>query len=479
MKVTTNAVHSRSAVCIAGNVSSEVPDWLGLSQSAAQDLEAQGLLWVHGKAQYDRVLVQSTVKRGETDGKRTVFTSAVETVKALKERSISTADLYFPESLSPSCINTWLNIAILANYSYSRLTDQTDVPPDIQSFNCITPNCAPIPQLDDTIHAAHAGLYARDLANSRGSDGSTQHILNEAIALYQSASHVLDIEVISGDNLHTKGLQLIHGVGKGAKEPPRLVTLSYTGDANNGSKRLAVVGKCLTFDTGGLNLKPTGYIEDMYMDKAGACAALGLLKWVISVRFPVNITVTLAIAENSIGPEAIKPGDVLTALNGKTVEVTNTDAEGRLALADALWHTQKGWKPDTVIDLATLTGACMVALGEHTAGVFGNADSLISTLVQCGDEVGEPLWRLPITDLYREQMRGETADLVNDGAEGRCGAGQAAAFLEEFIHKDVNWAHIDLAGPAALTKPHLHHPAGATGFGVQLLIRYLYSRRSL
>lgn len=366
----------------------------------------------------------------------------------------------------------WLNTAVLSNYSYTQKRDSDDCSTDIKALNWLCIDKAPSDQLEKTIAAAKAALYSRDLANTCGSVATPLYLSNAAMELYSRYhNNNLDIEVLSASGLQAKGLNLLYGVGQGAVEKSRLITLSYHG-APASSKRLAIVGKSLTFDTGGLNLKKGKHMEDMHLDKAGACAALGVMHWALATSFPVNLVVCLAVAENSIGRAVFKPGDVLTSLSGKTVEVRNTDAEGRLALADAITYTQQHHKPDTLIDLATLTGSVVVALGERTAGVFGNHRKLVTDLIAAGEAVDEDLWELPITQEYRKQMKGKVADLVNDAA-GRCGAGQAAAFLEAFVLEKTHWAHIDLAGPAMPTQPHRQFPKGATGFGTQLLIRYL------
>jgi leucyl aminopeptidase len=249
------------------------------------------------------------------------------------------------------------------------------------------------------------------------------------------------------------------------------VVLKYTANESEDSK-IALVGKGLTFDTGGLNLKPTGNIEDMYLDKSGACAVLGTLRWAVETNFPVNLVCTLALAENAISSKSYKPLDIVTSLKGKTVEIGNTDCEGRLCLADALTYTQANYKPNTVIDLATLTGACVVALGEETAGAFGNSD-LIARLCKAGKYYQEDIWELPICKEHEEAIKGKVADICNKGKSRYGGASTAAAFLRHFVEKDVEWAHLDIAGPAMNKAQRGQFSPGGTGFGVQLLTRFL------
>lgn len=197
---------------------------------------------------------------------------------------------------------------------------------------------------------------------------------------------------------------LFHAVGRAALSEPRLIVVKYEGDPDN-KDCIALVGKGLTYDTGGLNLKPTGSMENMYGDKNGACAVLGALHGVLNSQPKINIVFALGIAENAISSRSYKPGDILKSMKGLTVEIGNTDAEGRLVLADTFTYVQREFKPTEMIDLATLTGACMVALGSETAGLFSNNDEIASSLLKSGTKVFEPLWRLPITQEHRDAMK--------------------------------------------------------------------------
>ena len=214
----------------------------------------------------------------------------------------------------------------------------------------------------------------------------------------------------------------------------------------------------------------------MYLDKSGACAALGTFKWTVQNAIPVNLICTLAIAENAIGSKSYKPLDIIKSLKGSTVEIGNTDAEGRLCLADAMTYTQRNYSPSVMIDLATLTGACVVALGEETAGIFGNNKKLIDELQNAGKYYQENLWELPITSEHEKSIKGKTADISNSGKSRYGGASQAAAFLKHFIEKDVEWAHLDIAGPAMIKQDRAQFSAGGTAFGVQLLNKFIASR---
>ncbi|ETV92497.1 hypothetical protein, variant [Aphanomyces invadans] len=324
----------------------------------------------------------------------------------------------------------------------------------------------------ETLAVAEETLFARNLGNER-SDVVTPAFV-EAVAI-ESAKTLpnLRVTVLQDDELRAKGLNMMALVGQAGVCPPRLVLLEYDGNATAPADRIALVGKGITFDTGGLNLKPTGSMEDMHMDMCGSAAVLGAVRAAAKNGLRVNVIAALALAENAIGSKAAKPHTIVKSLKGLTVEVNNTDAEGRLVLADALTYVQQQFKPHTVIDVATLTGACVVALGEYSAGLFSNADDLATALEVAGKSTHERCWRLPIFAEHTAELKGFQSDSRSTGAGRYGGASTAAAFLQQFIEKDVKWAHLDIAGPAMYSAARSFFPKGATGFGVQVLHEYL------
>lgn len=364
----------------------------------------------------------------------------------------------------------------MAGYSFSRQTHEKeeDKPVAIQELNCLNAPVHDSERFNTLIKSAEAALYARDLGNLRGSEATPDIMVDKVKALLaQYETSPLTLEIIKGEDLLKRGLGMMHAVGKGAQSPPSLVWVSYSGDPANTSKVLTVIGKGLTFDTGGLNLKPTGSIENMYLDKSGACGALGVLKWALDTRAKVNLSIGLGLVENAISSRSYKPHDILTSLKGLTVEVGNTDAEGRLVLGDVFTYVQRKLQPTVMVDMATLTGACVVALGEETAGAMGNSDALISKLKKAGESVDEQIWHLPITEEHKEALKSKVADLSNTGESKYGGAGKGAAFLQRFVEKDIEWAHLDIAGPGMSKKARGQFSAGCTGFGTQLLTRYI------
>ncbi|OMJ93826.1 hypothetical protein SteCoe_3152 [Stentor coeruleus] len=450
-----------------------------IKETALEDLKNTKAVWLYPKKDYKRTLVLQVSKEDE------VFSSACSAVSALKSRKITNADVFFPKSFKDEQVIKWVNTAMLANYDYSLKTiekqtsDQESEPEKgptyIENLN-LSYKFASEEDFNYSISSAANSLYARDLANTRGSIATPEFIHKKVLELVETHKDSIEIEVIEGEALQNQGLSLLYNVGKGAQSQPRLIVLKYSGHENP-EETLALVGKGLTFDTGGLNLKPTNNIEDMYLDKSGACAALGAFKWVVENKIKINLVCTLALAENAISSRSYKPLDILTSLKGKTVEIGNTDAEGRLCLADALTYTQQKYKPSTIIDLATLTGACVVALGEETAGAFGNNSKLIGKLKNAGSFYQENIWEMPINEEHEKTIKGKNADISNIGKSRYGGACSAAAFLKHFIEKGVNWAHLDIAGPAMSKSDRGQFSAGGTGFGVQLLTRFILNEQ--
>ncbi|MEK7524201.1 MAG: leucyl aminopeptidase [Patescibacteria group bacterium] len=267
------------------------------------------------------------------------------------------------------------------------------------------------------------------------------------------------------------------GVNRGSPDEARLTILDYTPKgADPKEPPIVLVGKGILFDSGGYNLKPSGHMEDMQLDKAGAAAVIAVIKLLPQLEINKRIIAVAPFTENLIGRDAQKPSEIVKTYSGKTIEVTNTDAEGRLVLGDAIAYAVDQFKPKYLIDLATLTGACMIALGHRYAGIMGNDKDLIDQLRKAGDEVDEALWPLPLDKEHTEKTKGYYADLCNSdhGSARYAGASKGAAFLQEFVGK-TKWAHLDIAGPAFTEDPKKYEHKGATGFGVRVVARFLES----
>lgn len=280
----------------------------------------------------------------------------------------------------------------------------------------------------------------------------------------------LDVEVLGQAECEALGMGAFLGVAKASDLPPQFIHLTYR-PSGTPRRKLAIIGKGLTFDSGGLNLKTGGSgIETMKMDMAGSAATLGSAKVIGQLKPDVEVHFIVAATENMISGRAMRPGDILTAANGKTIEVNNTDAEGRLTLADALVFAEK-LGVDALVDLATLTGACIVALGDDIAGLWSSDDALAAQILQAADHSGEKLWRMPMEEKYFEGMKSPIADMKNTGPRAG-GSITAALFLKQFV-KETPWAHLDVAGPVWADKENGYNNAGATGYGVRTLVNWI------
>lgn len=276
----------------------------------------------------------------------------------------------------------------------------------------------------------------------------------------------LSIDVWDESRLKSEGYTALLAVGQGSAKPPRMVQLQYVPETRSRT-HVVLVGKGITFDSGGLSLKPSASMEEMKRDMAGAAAVIGALEIIAALQPEVKVTGIVALAENMPDARAQRPGDIITMKNGTSVEVKNTDAEGRLVLVDALLRAAE-LKPDYLVDIATLTGACLVALGTKLAGVLGDQE-LVDRLVKAGEETGEILWQLPLEPAYREDLKSDFADLANVGSDRYGGTIRGALFLQEFVPEGVPWAHLDIAGPSFVSKKWKYFAPGATGFGARIL----------
>lgn len=284
----------------------------------------------------------------------------------------------------------------------------------------------------------------------------------------------IDVKILNEKDLAKLGANALLAVGQGSSRPPRLVTMTYNG-GDKKQKPIAFVGKGVTFDTGGISIKPSANMDQMKWDMAGAGAVVGLMHLLASRKAAVNAVGIVALAENMPSGNATRPGDIVKTLSGQTVEILNTDAEGRLILCDALWYAQETFKPDTVIDMATLTGAVIVALGHEYAAVFSNDESLPNDLQKASKRTGENVWHMPLCDAWDKDIDCQAADMRNIGS-GTAGSAIGAHFLKRFIKKGTTWAHLDIAGTAWTNKDRPCVPKGATAFGVRLLDTYVRNR---
>jgi leucyl aminopeptidase len=321
---------------------------------------------------------------------------------------------------------------------------------------------------DVGVKVAAATLLARDLANEPSNVATPEYLAGKAREIAER--YGMETQVLDRASIEEEGLTGLATVGRSATNEPRFIVLEHR--RNGDAAPIILVGKAVTFDSGGISIKPSSGMENMKFDMSGGAAVLGTMEAVGALDLPLNVVALVPATENLPGGDAYKPGDILTMHSGKTVEILSTDAEGRLILADALSYARR-YKPSAVVDCATLTGACHVALGDYASGLMGNDEDLISEVRAASETTGERAWPLPLFDEYTEQIRGDVADIKNSG--GRYGGAlTAGAFLKEFA--DYPWAHLDIAGTAYSKKGNAYTPKGATGAPARLLIEFLMGR---
>jgi leucyl aminopeptidase len=313
-----------------------------------------------------------------------------------------------------------------------------------------------------------AVFFARDLVSEPANVIFPKSLANQCRTL--SALGV-KVEVLGIKEMTKLGMGALLGVAQGSVRPPRLLAMRWNG-GKAGAKPVVFIGKGITFDTGGISIKPALGMEAMKWDMGGAGAVTGLIKALATRKAKVNVVGVCALAENMPDGNAQRPGDVVTSMSGQTIEVINTDAEGRLVLADAMTWAQRTYKPEVMVDLATLTGAMIISLGHEYGGMFANDDGLAGRLEAAGKASGDLLWRLPMNDNYNKIMDSQIADMKNSASrEG--GSITAACFLQRFVEEGVKWAHLDIAGMVWSDKASHLYDKGATGYGVALLDRYV------
>ena len=303
----------------------------------------------------------------------------------------------------------------------------------------------------------------RNIANEPAEYATPEKLAEIALSLG------LDTKVYDRKECENMGMNAYLAVARGSAKEPKFIHMKYV--PQNPKKRIAIIGKGLCFDSGGMDLKPAASMLTMRDDMSGAACVLGVMSKIKEFAPNVEVHGIIAACENMIGPNAYKPGDILTAKNGKTIEIDNTDAEGRVTLADALCYACE-LKVDEIIDIATLTGACMVALGTHASGIMGNNDELVKKLIQVGEKSGERYWEMPMFEEYFDSLKSDIADMKNTGSRWG-GTSAAGLFLKKFVTDDVKWAHLDVAGTAFLDKPQKEFIAGATGIGVRTILNYI------
>ena len=323
-----------------------------------------------------------------------------------------------------------------------------------------------------SVVVSDAVIFTRDISNLPPNDCSPEVLATLSKKL--SENQRVKVRVIEKEEMKSYGFEGILAVGKGSASSPKLIVLEYSGSTKN--RPIVIVGKAVTFDTGGISIKPSEKMEEMKFDKCGGCNVLGIMKAVSDLGLDTNVIGIIPAVENMPSGTSYRPGDIIKMYNRKTVEVLNTDAEGRIILGDALSFAVKTFAPKAIIDMATLTGAAIIALGTNVAALVGNEDDLVTKILEYSNLTGEKIWQLPLFEEYKEQLKSSNADMKNIGGRS-AGAITAAAFLSNFV-EDTPWVHLDIAGTAWTqegTKEKSYNPKGATGFGIRTIVKYISS----
>ncbi len=363
----------------------------------------------------------------------------------------------------------------LRAYKFDRYkeADKKSIP--LQQIDIISDEFDKIETAYQRLHAVIGGIYlARDLVNEPPNVLYPESYAS--IIAEQLKPLGVDVEILDDKKLDRMKMDGIMAVGKGSEHKPRMVIMRWNGATSKDDPTLGLVGKGVTFDTGGISIKPPTGMDEMKMDMGGSAAVVGAIKAIALRKAKANVIGIVGLAENMLSSNAYRPGDIITSYAGKTIEILNTDAEGRLVLADCLTYIQEIAKPSAIIDLATLTGAMMVALGHEYCGTFANTDDFWNQIEQAGADSNEKLWRMPLDEVWKKDMVSDVADLRNLGKTGRyAGACTAAGFLEHFVDEGTPWAHMDIAGTAWKKTDGDTTPKFATGFGVRSLEQLIYN----
>jgi leucyl aminopeptidase len=430
------------------------------------------LLHTLGKLPAERLLLVGLGKNKEVNNERLrqAAGTAIQVLRTARVTSFSSA-LHLSTSLSEALEAVTVG-TLLGSYAFEQYkTKDKGERFSFEEMALLLPKGRgkkdAVAKVDRAVTLCRGVELARDLVSHPGNVVTTGYLADTARDLAGRLG--LECRIYEKAELEELGMNALVGVGKGSAEPPRLIVLEYRGPGAEG-RPVVLVGKGITFDSGGISIKPGAGMEEMKTDMAGAAAVLGTMSAAAGLKLPVNLVGIVPTAENMPDGKAYKPGDVLTSLSGQTIEITNTDAEGRLILCDALHFAQR-YKPTVMIDLATLTGACVVALGHEASGLMGNDQRLVDALKRASDRCGERVWQLPLWDEYGEVMKSDIADLKNAGSRDG-GSITAGWFLKQFVGK-TRWAHLDIAGTAWSDKVRPFCPKGASGVGVRLLIEYL------
>jgi len=441
--------------------------------------------WTSGAVAARRVMLVGMGGKAELElpALRDVGAAAAQTANKVGARTVTLVVPSMGAAREGLAVQMVVEGALLGTYKFSRYLTGADAkkPPSLQSVGLVTdtkgkkPSAAESRTVKAAIERAQvvsaAVSKARDLVNEPAAFMTPTQLATEAEAIARKHPSVT-VHVYGEKKCDELGMGMFLAVGKGSDQESKLIHLIYK--PKKAKKRLALIGKGVTFDSGGYSLKPSNSMEDMKVDMSGAAAVISAIDAIATLGSDYEVHAIAACCENLVSGKAYKLGDVLTSMDGTTVEINNTDAEGRLTLGDAITYVRTKVQPDEMFDFATLTGACMVALGPYTAGVMSDHEALCKSWLAAADRAGEDMWRLPLNGRLREQLKSPVADMRNTG-DRFGGAITAGLFLKTFA-KDTPWVHVDIAGPASLSSSRPFQPRGGTGFAVASIVEYAAKR---
>ena len=454
-------------------------EWKGFISTLIKQGDFKGelfechLLYTQDALPAPRVLLTGLGKKGEFDLEkwRGAASKAGQFIRNAGIKQLAFPIMKFNGHSEKELAESFVTGLLLGVYQFNEFkTLEREKIREIEEIIFIGEKNAEIELIDDGLRTgqtiSEAVCLARDLVNGPSNEVTPTFLAEKAKKI--AKEYEIEIQVLEVDETEAMGMGAFVAVAKGSQEPGKFIVLEY--NKGKGLDTIALVGKGITFDSGGISIKPSENMERMKDDMSGAAAVLATLQAASKLRLPLHLVGIMPATENLPSGKAYKPGDILKTLSGQTVEVISTDAEGRLILSDALAYSVR-YQPKAIIDLATLTGACVIALGDYVIGLFGNDEVLLRRVEEASSKTGEKAWRLPLWDEYFEYLKSDSADFRNVGTRA-AGAIIGAIFLSKFVGK-IPWVHLDIAGPASIEKEKPYIPRGGTGAGVRLLIQML------
>ncbi|MBI2356014.1 MAG: leucyl aminopeptidase [Candidatus Doudnabacteria bacterium] len=448
----------------------------------AEEFKVLGLQDFTGKANETHVVYSENLGRmmllGLGENKnfnpaslRTAIQTAVSASKKFKTSSLQILLRDLRELQSPDAVEIISFAAVFASYSFNYYKQEKEKI-NLENIYLAVPRITKAMEkaIARGSMVASAANKARDLANHPANIATPAHLAQHAKLI--ADKYRLKLKVLDAKDIKKENMGLLLGVSRGSDEPPKFIVIEYLPKKSSNQNPIVLIGKGLTFDSGGISIKPAERMEEMKYDMCGGATVLGIIEAAAQLKLKTSLVGLIPSAENLLSGRATKPGDILTSMSGKTVEIINTDAEGRLILADAITYAKKHYQPKLILDYATLTGAIIIALGDELTGAFGNSEKYNQQLTKAAKATGEKLWLMPLPNEYQDQLKSQIADLKNTGDKGLGGAITASLFLLSFVDK-TPWIHFDIAGTAWTVKSRPHMPAGASGWGVYHGIKFL------